>query len=151
LVSRYAGNPRIRLVNAAVAESDGKATLYVPSSEASGEASLIAHHHSRFGSKKGGFREVVVPSLTVTSLVKQCKIEKLDILQLDTEGMDYQILNWFFAAGIEPSVINFESLHLGKKDRQACRDLLRGRGYWWIDTDQDTFVVKESLVRTVKH
>lgn len=151
LVKRYAGNPRIRIVNAAVAEFDGEVTLYVPSSEASGKASLIAHHHSRFGSTKGELRELIVPSLTVTSLIKQCQIAHLDILQLDTEGMDYRILNWFFAAGIEPTVINFESLHLGKNQRQSSRDLLREKGYWWIDTDQDTFAVKESLVRLDNH
>src|SRR5208282_5777520 len=42
LARRYAGNPRIRMINAAVGEFDGKATLYVPSSEASPMASLMA-------------------------------------------------------------------------------------------------------------
>jgi FkbM family methyltransferase len=151
LVKRYAGNPRIRIVNAAVGESDGKVTLYVPSSEASPKASLIARHHNRFGLKSGEVREVTVPSLSVASLVKQCQVERVDILQLDTEGMDYRILNWFFEDGVEPIIINFESLHLGKADRQTSRDLLRKKGYWWIDTDQDTFAVKESLVRMDNH
>lgn len=55
LVSHYTGNPRIRLVNAAVGESDGHATLYVPSSEASPKASLLAQHHNRFGAKAGSY------------------------------------------------------------------------------------------------
>jgi FkbM family methyltransferase len=151
LVKRYAGDPRIRIINAAIGESDGKEMLYVPSSEASPKASLIAQHHNRFGLKRGEVREVTVASLSVASLVKQCHVEHIDILQLDTEGMDYQIMRWFFSAGIEPGIVNFESLHLGKDDRLASRDLLREKGYWWVETDQDTFAVKESLVRVDKH
>jgi FkbM family methyltransferase len=147
LVKRYAGDSRIRIVNAAIGESDGKVTLYVPSSEASPKASLIAQHHDRFGLSAREVREVTVSSLCVASLVKQCHAEHFDILQLDTEGMDYQIIRWFFAAAIEPAIINFESLHLGRNDRLASRELLRSKGYWWIDTDQDTFAIKESLVR----
>ena len=145
MVNRYSANPRIRIINAAIAESDGEVTLYVPSAEASAMASLIPNHHKRFG--KNELREVRVPSLTAASLVKKCGIKKIDILQLDTEGMDFQILKWFFMAGVEPDVLNFESMHLGKSDRLAARDLLREKGYWWIDTEQDTFAFKESLVR----
>src|SRR5206468_12205571 len=48
LVVHYEGNPRISLVNAAVAESDGEVILYVPSSRESPKASLIAWRHRRF-------------------------------------------------------------------------------------------------------
>jgi FkbM family methyltransferase len=67
LVKRYADNPKIRVVNAAVAEADGTVTLYVPSLAASSKASLISHHHSRFGLKKSELRELTVPSITVAS------------------------------------------------------------------------------------
>jgi FkbM family methyltransferase len=149
LVKRYATNSRIRVVNAAIAESDGSVTLFVPSSEASQQASLIAGHHKRFGLKNSDVRQVAVPSLAVASLVKQCGFERVDILQLDTEGMDYQILRWFLQAGMKPHLVNFESLHLSREERLGSRDLLRQNGYWWVDTDQDTFAVKESLVREV--
>lgn len=90
-------------------------------------------------------------SLSVAALVKQCQAEHIDILQLDTEGMDYKIIGWFFQAGVEPAIINFESLHLDRSEREAARNLLREKGYWWIDTDQDTFAVKESLVRMARY
>jgi hypothetical protein len=64
--------------------------------------------------------------------------------------MDYQILKWFFDAGVEPDVLNFESLHLSKAERLAARQLLKARGYWWIESDQDTFALKESLVKSNK-
>jgi FkbM family methyltransferase len=147
LAERYATNPRVCLINAAVAEHDGVVKLYVPGSAASPKASLIAQHHRRFGSNAKEIREIEVPSVSVGSLVKRFHGEGLHLLQLDTEGMDYQILQWFFDAGVEPDVLNFESLHLSKAERLASRQLLNARGYWWIESDQDTFALQESLVK----
>src|ERR1700757_4714123 len=70
LVERYATNPRVSLINAAVAEHDGVVKLYVPDSGASPMASLIAQHHRQFGSGAKEIREIEVPSVSVSSLVK---------------------------------------------------------------------------------
>ena len=148
LVERYATNPRVSLINAAVAEHDGVVKLYVPGSGNSPKASLIAQHHRRFGSDAKEVRDIEVPSVSVGSLLKMLHGEHLHLLQVDTEGMDYQILKWFFDAGVEPEVLNFESLHLSKAERLASRQLLNDREYWWIESDQDTFALKESLVKT---
>jgi len=147
LVARYATNPRVSLINAAVAERDGVVKLYVHGSGASPTASLIAQHHRRFGSDPKDVRELEVDSVSVASLVKMFHGEHLHLLQVDTEGMDYQILKWFFDAGVEPDVLNFESLHLSKAARLASRQLLKAKEYWWVETDQDTFALKESLVK----
>jgi FkbM family methyltransferase len=147
LVAAYATNPRVRVINAALAEHDGVVKLYVPDSADSPKASLIAQHHRRFGSDAKEVRQIEVPSVSVGSLVKRLYGERLHLLQVDTEGMDYQILKWFFDAGVEPDVLNFESLHLSRVERLASRQLLNVRGYWWIESDQDTFALKESLVR----
>ena len=147
LVARYAANPRVSLINAAVAEHDGVVKLYVTGSGDSPTASLIAQHHRRFGSDAKEVREIEVDSISVGSLVKMFHGEHLHLLQVDTEGMDYQMLKWFFDAGVEPDVLNFESLHLSKAERVASRQLLNTRGYWWIESDQDTFALKESLVK----
>ena len=147
LAERYASNPRVLLINAAVAGHDGVVRLYVPGSAPSPKASLIAQHHRRFGSDAKEVREIEVPSVSVGSLVKTFHGERLHLLQLDTEGMDYQILKWFFDAGVEPDVLNFESLHLTEAERLASRQLLDAREYWRIDSEQDTFALKESLVR----
>jgi hypothetical protein len=95
-----------------------------------------------------GVREIEVPSVSVDSLVKRFHDERLRLLQVDTEGMDYQILKWFFDAHVEPDVLNFESLHLSKVERMVSRQLLNSRGYWWIESDQDTFALKECLVKS---
>jgi len=147
LVARHTANPRVSLINAAVAERDGVVKLYVPGPDASPKASLMPQHYRRFGSEAKEVREIEVDSISVGSLVKMFHGEHLDLLQVDTEGMDYQMLKWFFDAGVEPDVLNFESLHLSKAERVASRQLLNTREYWWIESDQDTFALKESLVK----
>jgi hypothetical protein len=44
-------------------------------------------------------------------------------------------------------MINFENLHLGRRERSALRELLRASGYWRIETSRDTFAIKEFLAR----
>src|SRR5437588_3950638 len=146
LLAHYGTNPRVSLINAAVAERDGVVKLYVPGSDASPTASLVAQHHRRFGSDAKDVREIEVDSVSVGSLVKMFHGERPHILQVDTEGMDYQILKWFFDAGVEPEVLNFESLHLSKAERLASRQLLNTRGYWWIESDHDTFALRRTVV-----
>src|SRR6266480_2873395 len=147
LVAHYSNNPRVCLINAAVAKHDGVVKLYVTDSAASPKASLIGQHHRRFGSDAKEVREIEVPSISVSSLVKRFRSERLHLLQVDAEGMDYQILKWFFDKGVEADVLNFESLHLSKAERLASRQLLNARGYWWIESNQDTFALKESLAK----
>ena len=81
LVAHYEGNPGISLVNAAIAESDGEVILYVPSSRESPKASLIAGHHRRFGVMAREVHQVVVPSMSVASLLEAYQIEHVHILQ----------------------------------------------------------------------
>ena len=144
---QYEANPRISLVNAAVAESDGEVILYVPSPRESPKASLIAGHHRRFSIMAKEVHQVAVPSMSVASLLEAYQIEHVHILQIDTEGMDYDLLNWFFDADVQSAMINFENLHLGRRERSASRGLVRTNGYWWIETSQDTFAIKEFLAR----
>jgi hypothetical protein len=75
------------------------------------------------------------------------QIEHVHIIQIDTERMDYDVLNWFFDDDVQPAMINFENLHLSRRERSASRELLRANGYWWMETSQDTFAIKEFLAR----
>jgi hypothetical protein len=52
--------------------------------------------------------------------------------------MECDVLNWFFDADVQPAMINFENLHLGRRERSASRELLG-----WIETPQNTFAIKE--------
>jgi len=143
LVVHCEGNPRISLVNAAVAESD----CLRPIISRIAQTTLIAWHHRRFRVMAEEVHRVVVHSMSVASLLEAYQIKHVHILQIDTEGMDYDVLNWFFDANVQPAGINCEHLHLDRRERSGSRELLWTNGHWWIETSQDTFAMKESLAQ----
>lgn len=143
----YGSNPRITLLNAAVAPCDGRISLWVPGSVASPKASININHCDRFGIPKSQIREVLVQSISVPTLLQKAGYGRVDLLQIDTEGMDFEILKMFFDANVMPQVINFESLHLTRSARLESRRLLKDAGYYYIDTAQDTLALHEDLVK----
>ena len=86
-------------------------------------------------------------AISVETLLQKIGEQTIHLLQIDTEGMDLEILKLFFKADVVPPVINFESLHLSRQDRMESRRLLKDFGYYWIETEQDTFAILESLVK----
>jgi FkbM family methyltransferase len=146
LQKRYGENPAVILENAAITEQDGSVTMYVPSNEASPMASIDPNHYKRFGFSKDSLRNISVPSLAPKTLVAKHQIDKIDVLQIDTEGFDARLVCLFLNAGIKPSIINFESLHCEAADLSKVWEILNKSGYWWIKGDQDTFVISEALV-----
>ena len=53
----------------------------------------------------------------------------VDVLQIDTEGYDYQVLRHFDFASSRPQVVMFEHRHLSQDDRDAADNLLVMHGY----------------------
>jgi hypothetical protein len=67
---------------------------------------------------------------------------RLDLLQIDAEGHDGIIVREALAAGLIPSIINYESIHLPPAERYAVKQLLAGRGYRFIDVERDTLAIR---------
>lgn len=70
-----------------------------------------------------------VPSLSFESLLKKHNLTRLDILQIDTEGFDYEIVKMLDFSKIQPKVINFEIVHLSFEELNEAIDLLIRNGY----------------------
>lgn len=81
-----------------------------------------------------------VPCLTLQDLIAQHQITEVDLLQIDTEGYDYQILRTLDFRRVAPRYINYERIHL-RQDEGNCRRLLLQQGYALHDHGQDTFCV----------
>jgi FkbM family methyltransferase len=70
-----------------------------------------------------------VPCATMDSLFDEHKVQKVDLLQIDAEGYDFEILKMFPFSRFKPTIIHFESRHLSKADTDACFRFLVERGY----------------------
>lgn len=149
LRDRFAGRHDVLLENVAIANRDGTAPLYLPlETECSPLASLDRNHLSRFGLGSDSIGTRSVRTLTMKSLLTKHRFHDIDILQIDTEGQDYNILKQVFDLSITPLVVNLESAHLSKYERLKLRSELSERGYQYVDADVDTFAVRlKEIVR----
>lgn len=138
LRKRFEGDSRVRIIEAAVTDQPGEVLLY-SDSESSPRASLIKEHHRRFGQKNS--KAIAVRGITPETLMAEMGGQTPDLLQIDTEGMDWIILKSILSAGWLPSVINFENLHLKRAARIEARAELTRYGYSYIEYGWDTCAV----------
>src|SRR5262249_10318349 len=85
---------------------------------------------------------VQVPAMTLQTLLRKPDGPRLDWLQLDTEGFDFEILKMLFETSFRPSVISFESSHLCRDDKLTCAAALRRQGYRYVTLDRDTIALR---------
>lgn len=74
-------------------------------------------------------REKVVKTIPLRNLLRENGITRVDLLQIDTEGYDYEVLKTFpFDLGL-PVLVCFEHCHLSERDRAAALSLIVSHGY----------------------
>ena len=56
-------------------------------------------------------------------------IDKINLLQIDVEGFDYEVIKIFDISKSKPGMIVFESSHLSETDYRSCLNLLAENGY----------------------
>lgn len=156
LSHNYRNCPTVKLENVAIADEDGEKTFYTIKPElqflqyANQIASLkrnhtrrmieyhIAHEASPEVVKEFKARRLTpdqcIQTLTVRSsafpsLLARHSVSRYDLLQIDTEGFDYEVLKAAEIDRYRPSFINYEHEHLSDEDRQQSWRLLMGLGY----------------------
>ncbi|MFY0689214.1 MAG: FkbM family methyltransferase [Cyclobacteriaceae bacterium] len=82
-----------------------------------------------------------VACTTITHLLKKHKFEKLDLLQIDTEGYDFEIIKTIDFDFIKPRIVCFEMMHLSDSDKQACEALFEQHGYRFEAINSDGIAV----------
>lgn len=154
LRKNYAAEPQLAFENCAIAPEDGARPLYrVRADAAVGDwapgiasfhrAHLLAHLDD-VEKREELVEEILVPTMTVASLLQKHRIDQIALLQIDTEGFDYEILKMFFEQPALPHIINFESVHLSAHDQQESRHLLVRNGYRFIDVGIDTLAIRDA-------
>lgn len=154
LATYYRDQPNVVCENCAVGHEDGSATLYYVRPDpslpeyvqrvASFSRDVILKQR-RVVPNIGSFIDTLtVPTLSLQTLVAKHKIDRIDLLQVDTEGFDYEILKMLWATPLRPPIINFESAHLNRSDKLACAAMLKRDGYRYLNVGQsDTLAVRQ--------
>lgn len=72
---------------------------------------------------------IEVPSIPLSALMERHGIEQLDVLQIDVEGLDWQVLQTLDFDRLRPTLIQFESGHMPRSQITEAVHELNARGY----------------------
>jgi FkbM family methyltransferase len=150
LVANYSAEKQLIFENAAIGHKDGPGTLYT-FKEGPGvpdhASMLTSFNRDRLVCNGHGYRyeieELAVPILSVKTLLAKNGVKNVDLLQIDAEGFDFEILKMFFAAGVSPTIVNFESGIFSEEQTRKCGELLAKLGYRALTVGVDTIAYKQ--------
>ena len=92
--------------------------------------SKVAPDYFEVNGFDGWIEKTSVEGITFQTLYKKFGINNVSVLQVDTEGFDYEILKMYFSSGMnDPLIINFEYKLLSEWDVASALSMLAGKGY----------------------
>jgi FkbM family methyltransferase len=165
LQTTYSTCAALKLENAALSHEDGERKLYtirkdLPFLQYANQAASFNYDHIRhqlrkhlkYGAKEHVLRELsarglsvdecieaeTVKSISFGSLLEKYGVRSYDLLQVDTEGFDYEVIKLAKVDQYRPLLINYEHEHLKARDRDACWTYLAGLGYKLFTHEGDT-------------
>ncbi|MEL6717412.1 MAG: FkbM family methyltransferase [Bacteroidota bacterium] len=163
----YQKNKEIHPLHAAIGSEDGMTQLYkIGFSDmrwATGLASfnraqiqkafdsgLVADRCKKYEIKipteaSKGIAAENIPVISANTLIKKYNIQQIDLLQIDTEGFDYQVIQFFDIAKNQPKAIIFENVHLSQTDKTACYQLLTNNEYAVKEYGSNTLAMQQPL------
>jgi FkbM family methyltransferase len=161
LKQNYAGSLGIQFANVAIAESEGMRDFYTLnadpvkygypawlsqlSSLKSERMGKLWDQYERTPEFKRFYLEhrtvEKVKCITIGQLLRQYRMENLDLLLLDVEGYEFEILKTLDFSRIRPRFIDYERVLL-QENEAACREMLEKHGYILIDWGQDTLAIR---------
>lgn len=139
----YDGIDNLIFENVAIADVDGVRPLYkVDSIEAECEWQRgIATFYPTPNLEELGMAVEMVQCITFDTLINRHQVKRIDLLQIDVEGYDYEILKLLDLTKIKPRLIRYEHRHLSLSDMASCRNYLVQNGYKVLQMQFDTGAV----------
>ena len=143
----HGDNNNLKLENVAVAETNGQRPLYKVKDEY-----IVADWQRRIASflpkphleKQDMVTTEMIPCVTFDTLLDRHHVKKVDLLQIDVEGYDYELLKSFNFERIKPQLIRYEHRHLRLSDKSSCIKLLTQKGYKILEMEYDTGAILRS-------
>ena len=142
LRATYRDQPWVTPIRCAVSNQSEIRTLYTTTDAASTVASFDRAHLLKHSVKSERITSVPVECVTMDQLIKEYEMNPLHLLQIDTEGFDFEILKSLMASSLRPTVIRYEQLHLSRTEKDQALKMLAEEGYQFVSTRQDILATK---------
>jgi FkbM family methyltransferase len=140
LRANYSNNRHLFLENAAISDENGTGTIYIDTTDRTPLASVTPGRNAL--SKRRILDEVTVSCLTVNTLLKKYKVNKIDLIQIDVEGYDYKVLSQFDLDKYSTKAINMEFYCLPITERLKTFALLNSKDFIWKVGKMDLLAIK---------
>lgn len=149
LRQRHGANPRLKLVQAALAARCGVSEMFMIRPEQPGLPDWVAGLPSlsrarlELAADELGLSDDAIVATTVETIDWECVValfgdRRCDLLVIDAEGQDIELLRHGAVRRLRPSVIHFEHACVDRATRLGCYGELLGEGYelstWRGDT-----------------
>lgn len=155
LVKNYKEQPQLIFENVAISDKNETRSLYKIKSNAqnlpkwadqlaSFSKQTVLNHGDVIPDIDSLIEVENVKCISFDTLLEQYKIFKIDLLQIDAEGYDYDIIKTIDFAKVKPHIIHFEHKHLNALDTGNCVKFLMKQGYQVIFFGSDAIVYTPS-------
>lgn len=154
LQGRHRSDPRIGLENAALADVDDFRTLYyLPQSAdpglpawydalASFRKDVLLKHVTWIPDIEERVAEMTVPCMTFDSLCRKHDVQHVDIVQIDTEGYDFEVIKLIDLDRYRPTLVMCEHIHMEGETLEACVNHMSRHGYEHFRGDLDVLFLR---------
>lgn len=102
----------------------------------------------QMGISKSELEEIKVATITLNKIVKKYQLSKLDILQIDTEGYDWEVLKTLNLKETLPYIIQFEHGHMNPHIIEKISCHLRDYQYllYFGGHESDSVAIRSDLI-----
>ena len=144
LRENYRGETQLLFENSAIAQRDGTLELHCfENATAEDHASMLTstrkHYLAMNGDgHRGPLKTITVPALTLESLLAKHRVERVNLLQIDTEGFDFEIIKMIDFKQIKPEIIHYENNFLNRRQKSECSRILSDQNYALLNLGIDT-------------
>lgn len=149
LCDTYRGVAGVECLNVAVMPEAGEREIFYVQDDdgdlpdwAGGLSSFLREtllkHEVQIPGLRGRIGVERVKCVTWAEVLERLGTGRLDFLQIDVEGLDFELLRHFPLDQVRPGLVRFEHKHLSSDDRCAALDLLASYGYVTVVEEQDT-------------
>lgn len=157
LCALYRDTPDVICENVAIGPSEGQLTLYRlrrSDGQLTGDDLTAASREKlertmRYLFMDANIEPFQVPVMTPSAVLRKNNIEQLDILVIDTEGMDAAILGAFDFNIYKPIILQFEIINLTHNELDMCLSLLKQHHYQYAVAERDIIAWLPPMHRSI--
>lgn len=149
LKHNYRDQPQLLFENVAILSRDGTVPIHRVRNDATvphhwhGIASFTRESLLTQGVPPELIETVPVYGVSLQSLLAKHGINRVSLLQIDTEGYDSEVIRSAFDTGIFPDIINYEHCWLVPNTRFKCKQMLDRQGYQFVEIGKDTLAIRQ--------